>query len=182
MQLSLPVASILSYSRFDIMARQRWYKQGVYSKVTHPGSGEQAQSLMSIILKMQYFLLLPTSVILTTTTVLLFSGFCLGQPRWAGTIRNIHPLTTSVVINHSLSDCSIYYSPCSIYVPDSLLPQSLSKFSLVYLLAWHPPLHTPYISSPNDWLLFAAHAHTTTTRFAVVPRLCHLILVSLSTL
>jgi len=32
-------------------------------------------------------------------------------------------------------------------------PQSLSKFSLVYLLAWHLPLHTPYISSPNRCLL-----------------------------
>jgi len=27
--------------------------------------------------------------------------------------------------------------------------QSLSKFSLVNLLVWHPPLHTPYTSSPN---------------------------------
>jgi len=27
-------------------------------------------------------------------------------------------------------------------------PQSLSKFSSVYLLAWYPPLDTPYISSP----------------------------------
>jgi len=44
------------------------------------------------------------------------------------------------------------------------------------------PLHTPYISSPNHCLLFAAHAHTIATCFAVVPRLCHLILVSLSTL
>jgi len=50
-----------------------------------------------------------------------------------------------------------------------------SKFSLVYLLAWHPPLHTPYISSPNPCLLFAAHAHTIATCFAVEPRLCHLI-------
>jgi len=38
----------------------------------------------------------------------------------------------------------------------SLFPQSVSKFSLVYLLAWYPPLHTPYISSPNHCLLFAA--------------------------
>jgi len=45
-----------------------------------------------------------------------------------------------------------------------------------------PPLHTPYISSPNYCHLFAAHAHTITTCFAVVPRLCHLILVCLSTL
>jgi len=28
---------------------------------------------------------------------------------------------------------------------------------LVYLLAWHPELHTPYISSPNHCLLFTAH-------------------------
>ena len=54
---------------------------------------------------------------------------------------------------------------------------TISKFSLVYLLAWHPQLHTPYISSPNHCLLFAAHAHTIKTWFAVVPRLCHLILV-----
>jgi len=59
-------------------------------------------------------------------------------------------------------------------------PQSISKFSLVYILAWHPQLQTPYISSPKHCLLFTAHAHTTTNCFAVVPRLCHLILVSLS--
>jgi len=59
---------------------------------------------------------------------------------------------------------------------------NLSKFSLVYLLAWHPRLHTPYISSINNCLPFAAHAHTITSCFAVVPRLCHLILVCLSTL
>jgi len=63
-----------------------------------------------------------------------------------------------------------------------LFPQSLSKFCLVYFLAWHLPPHTPYISSPNHYLLFATHAHTIVTCFAVVPRLCHLILVSLSTL
>jgi len=81
----------------------------------------------------------------THTTILWFSGFCPGQPSWAGTIRNIHPLTPIVVISHPLSASSIYYDPwhppCSIYVPKSLFPQSLSKFSLVYPLAWHSPLH-----------------------------------------
>jgi len=52
--------------------------------------------------------------------------------------------------------------------------QPLSKSSLVYLLVWSPPLHTPYISSPNECLLFATHAHTIITCFAVVPRLYHL--------
>jgi len=86
----------------------------------------------------------------------------------------------------SLSAFSVYYDPwCppyAIHMLHSLFPQSLSKFSLVCLLAWHPSLHTPYISSPNHFLLFATHAHTIATCFAVVPRLCHLILVSLSTL
>jgi len=120
------------------------------------------------------------------TTVLWLSVFCPGQPGSAGTIRNIHPLTHIMVINHPLSASSIYYDPwhppCSIYVPDSLLPQSLSKFSLVYLLAWHPPLHSAYTASPNNCLPFAAYAHTVATCFTVVPRLCHVILVSLSTL
>ena len=64
----------------------------------------------------------------------------------------------------SQSAFSIYYDPWhpqySIHMLYSLFPQSLSKFSVVYLLAWYPPLHTPYISSPNHCLLFAAHAHT----------------------
>jgi len=91
-----------------------------------------------------------------------------------------------IITYHPLSASSICYDPwhppCSVYVPDSLFAQSLSKFSLIYLLAWHPPLHTPYISSSNHWLRFAAHAHTITTCFAVASRLCYLILVSLSTL
>jgi len=119
-----------------------------------------------------------------TTTTLQLSGLSPGQPAWASTRRNIHSLTPIIAMNHPLSAFCIFYDPwhppCSIYMPDSLFQQSLSKFSLVYLLAWHPPLHTPYISSPNHCLLFAAHAHTITTCFAVVPKLCHLILVSLS--
>jgi len=93
-----------------------------------------------------------------------------------------HPLWSSVICYLS----SIYYDPwhppCSIYIPHSLFPQSLSKFSLVYLLAWYPQLHTPFISSPNHSLFFSTHAHTIATCYAVVPRLCHLIVVSLTTL
>jgi len=82
----------------------------------------------------------------THTTVLRLYGFFPGQPCWAGTGRNIHSLTPIVVINHPLSASSVYYDPlhppCSIHAPDNLFPQSLSKFSLVYLLTWHAPLHT----------------------------------------
>jgi len=113
------------------------------------------------------------------------SGFCPRQPKWAGTRRDIHPLTPIVVINCPLSASDIYYDPwhplCSFHAPDSLFPRSLSKFSLVYLLARHSSLHTPYIFSPNHCLLFATHAHTIATCFTVVSRLCYLILVSLST-
>jgi len=96
-----------------------------------------------------------------------------------------HTHTPMMVVSHPLSAFFIYYDPqhplCSIYMPiDSLFPQSFSKFSLVYLLAWHPPFHTPYISSANHCLFFTAHACTVAACFAVLPRLCHLILVCLS--
>jgi len=48
------------------------------------------------------------------------------------------------------------------------------KFYLVYLLVWYPPLHTPYISSPNHCRLFAAHAHLIATCVAVVLKLYYL--------
>ena len=68
--------------------------------------------------------------------------------------KNIHLLTPFVIISHPLSASFIYYDPwhppCSIYMPVSLFPQSLSKFSLVYLLAWYSPLHTPFMCNCND--------------------------------
>ena len=58
---------------------------------------------------------------------------------------------------------------------------NLFPSSLVYLLVWSPPPHIPYISSPNQCLHFAAHAHTIATCFAVVSILYHLFIVFLST-
>ena len=63
----------------------------------------------------------------------------------------------------------------------NLFAQPLSMSSLVCLLVWSPPPHIPYISSRNQCLLFAAHAHTITTCFAVVSILYHLFLVFLLT-
>ena len=56
-----------------------------------------------------------------------------------------------------------WHPPCLIHVPDNLFPQSLSKFSLVYLLAWHFPLHTrtflhkPLSSFRNKFLTCPYH-------------------------
>jgi len=41
-----------------------------------------------------------STIIHTHTTVLRLFGFCPGQPGWAGTRRNIHPLTPIVVIKY----------------------------------------------------------------------------------
>jgi len=114
----------------------------------------------------------------THATILRLSGFCLWQPGWASTRRNIHPLTPIVVINHPLSASSLMIHGIISVQFTCLSFSTVSKFSLVCLLALHPPLRTPYISSSSHSLLFAAHAHTIATCFAVVPRLCHLILVS----
>jgi len=45
--------------------------------------------------------------------------------------------------------------------------------------SWSGTLFSTYISSPNHYLLLATHAHTTAVCFAIVPRLCHLLLISL---
>jgi len=116
----------------------------------------------------------------THKTILRLCGFCLGQPGWAGTRRNIHPLTLIVLINHPY----LLSPPTTIH---GILPIQSTCFTVFFhnlspsfLLTWHPPLHTPYISSPNHYLLFATRSIATC--FAVVPRLYHLNLVSLSTL
>jgi len=73
----------------------------------------------------------------THTTILRLSGYCLGQPGWAGIRRYIHPLTPILVVICPLSASSICYDPwhppCSLHVPESLFPQSPTKFILVYL-------------------------------------------------
>jgi len=53
-------------------------------------------------------------------------------------------------------------------------------FGLPLAMVCIPSPHTPYISSPNQCLLFATHAYTIAACFPVVPRLYHLFLVSLS--
>jgi len=68
-----------------------------------------------------------------------------------------------VIIIQSLSASSIYHDPqhppCSNYVLGNLFARPFSMSSLVYFLVWSPPPHIPYISTPNQCLLFAAHAH-----------------------
>ena len=49
-------------------------------------------------------------------------------------------------------------------------------------LGLEPPPHIPYISSPNQCLLFATLAHTIATCFAVIARLYHLPSFSLNSL
>jgi len=121
----------------------------------------------------------------TTTTILRPYGLCPRRPGLAGTRRNIHQLTPIVVINHPLSASSIFYDPwhphCSVACL-SVFFHNLSP-SFLWSTSWpgilHFILHT--FLHPIS-LLFAAHAHTITTCFAVVPKLCYLILVSLSTI
>jgi len=98
-------------------------------------------------------------------------GFCQdnqGEPIAEETFTHSHLSWSSLI-------CFLHLlwstASCSVYMPDSLFLWSFTKFSLVYLLAWHPQLHTPYMSPPNHCLLFTAHAHTIATCFAAVPRL-----------
>ena len=107
----------------------------------------------------------------TLPTVLLTDSY------WAAMLI---PDMANVTINNN-NRFTALCPPCSNYVLGNLFAQPLSTSSLVYLLVWSPPPHIPYISSPNQCLLFAAHAHTIATCFAVVSTLYHLFLVFLST-
>jgi len=80
-----------------------------------------------------------------------------GTPGWTGTRRNTYCGRQSSLI-------CLWSMVTSLFNLHAW--QSLSKFSLVYLLAWHPALHTPYISSPNHCLLFTAFAHTITNIYS----------------
>jgi len=91
-------------------------------------------------------------------------------PSWSSS--NLYQLLPSTMI-HSILPVEI--------VCLAIFLHNLSTSSLVYLLVWSPPPHIPYISSPNQCLLFITHAHTIATCFAVVSILYHLFLVFLST-
>jgi len=60
------------------------------------------------------------------------NGLCPGLFGYAGTRRNIHPLTPILIIGHPLSTSSIYYDPqqslWSVYVLDNPFPQPPSIF------------------------------------------------------
>ena len=91
-------------------------------------------------------------------------------PSWSSS--NLYQLLPSTTI-HSILLVQI---TCLAIFLHNLFPCPL----LVYLLVWSPPPHIPFISSPNQCLLFTAHAHTIATCFAV-SILYHLFLVFLST-
>ena len=110
------------------------------------------------------------------------TALCPALSRWADTRKTIHPLTP-IIIKHPLSTFSIYYDPQ--HPPCSHAWQSFSITALQVLfglpLGLEPLFHTTHISSPNYNLPFATHAHTITTCFAEIAKLCHLFLTSLST-
>ena len=87
----------------------------------------------------------------------------LGLPGWVGTRRNIHPLTSILIIRHPLSTSSIYYDPyypsCSINVPDSPF-HNLTPGPLGSVFFWSGTLYfilqTFYLPKAH------IHAHTNT--------------------
>jgi len=105
-----------------------------------------------------------------------FTALCPGLPGWAGTRRNTHPPNHP---DHHPIFISFFHLLRSI--ASSLFKlrawQSFCTTSLHVLfglpLGLEPPPHIPYVSSPNQCLLFAAHAHTIATCFAVVSKFYH---------
>ena len=96
-------------------------------------------------------------VVKTHTTILCLCGFCPGQPGWAGTRRNILPLTAIVVISHSLSASSIYYDPwhppCSIYMSGAW--KSFHNLSLSFLWSNSWPGTLNFIQTSNTGIIIS---------------------------
>ena len=89
-------------------------------------------------------------------------------PSWSSS--NLYQLLASTTIHNIIP---IQFTRLTIF---------LHNLSLVYVLVCSPPPHIPHISLTNQYRLFATHAHTIAACFAVVPRLYHLFLISVSTL
>ena len=109
----------------------------------------------------------------TATTVLPpFDWDDTGEPVPEETFTNSH-LSWSSTILYKLSLSTTIYSILPVqFTCLTVFLNNLSPSPLCYLLFWNPPLHTPYISSPNHSLLFTTHTHTITTCFVVIPILC----------
>jgi len=89
-----------------------------------------------------------------------------GEPVSEETFTHSHSSWSSVILHLLQFMASSLFNPCAL--------QSFSTISLqvFFGLPLGPPLHTPYISSPNHYLLFATHAHTIATCFVEVLKLC----------
>ena len=113
-----------------------------------------------------------------------FTALCPGLPGWAGTRRNIHPLTypdhhpTFISFFHLLR--SVASSLFSLHTWQSFCTTSLQVLFGLPLGLDPSTSHSIHFFT-SQCLLFAAHAHTITTCFVVVPILYPLFLVSFST-
>ena len=94
---------------------------------------------------------------------------CLGLHAWAGTRRNIHPLTPILIIRRPSSTSSIFCDsqrpPYSRYMFVSPFLQPIYRTSLVFLLVWDPLfqpiriLASTAASAPPSTLSMS-HTHT----------------------
>ena len=98
----------------------------------------------------------------------------------AGTRRNIHPLdlSWSSIILYLLLPSNMIHSILHVQFMCLTVFFRILCPSFLWTTSWPGTLHFILYTLSS----FATYAHTIATCFAVVPRLCHLILVSLSTL
>jgi len=121
------------------------------------------------------------TLIYTATTTVLYPFVCNypGEPVPEETFTHSHLSSSSAILISLLRQLRSIASSLFNYVFDSLFCTT-SVHDLFGLSLGLAPSTSYFI--PNRCLLFAAHAHTIATCFAVVLRLYHLILVFLSTL
>ena len=116
--------------------------------------------------------LYPRTVLLIGVCFLIFSAICVSYVVFFVIINGQYLKNSLMVMLNGTSDFRLYscvlcvFHTAEMCTFDMLLTYLL--YSLVCLFVWSPAPHIPYISSPNQCLLFAAHAHTIATCFTVV--------------
>ena len=170
----------------------KWYKKCIHLKLTVTGrcckNKRLSRSTSSNFSTVMHEKLPLRSICPTLTLCLSACRFILQdahtQPfnsRWSGTTRvgrykkkltHSHPSWTSDILYQLPPYTMIHSIFCVQFTCLTVLWQPLSGSSSVFLLVLDPLLHTPCISSPSHYLLFAEYAHTNAACSAVIPMLC----------
>jgi len=162
--------------RCGLLSKPALWDRQTDSHISRMMYGSKYDNYLELLSREQIIIILPKiHTHNCSTAVWILSG-----TTWVSCYQKKHS-PTHTYADHRSSFIYYFYLLWSICITPVHAGQSFSTISAQVFFGLPLGLAhcTSYISSPNHFLLFATHDHTIATCFAVVPRLYHLILVSL---